>query len=226
MKLHFLLAAAALSSLMFSCKKENAASSSSNVHYQLTATDRTSSVGAANSDGSGLRTDATITWNTGFANVTELKFEAKNRESEISYRSKTDHRVDLFNPSPSVGTILIPSGDYDQVKFKIGLAPANNEPALELTGNYNGTPVILRVTHPVEIKGAQRNVTITDNNGYTAITDLNLSELLNDVSAHDLNNASRTNGQIIVSSSSNTNIYNKLIRNLRDRDHNCRWKKD
>lgn len=226
MKLHSLLAGAAICSLIVSCKKEAVSEDGSNVRYQLLASDRSSAAGAANLEGSAFRTEATITWNTGFANVTELKFDAKSRENDISYRSRSDHRVDLFDPSPSIGTVLIPSGDYDQVKFKIGLAPANGEPALELTGDYNGTPVVLRVNQPIEIKGAQRNVTITDNNGYTAITDLDLSTLFNDVSANALNNATRTNGTIILSSSSNQSIYNKLVRNLRERDNECRWKKD
>jgi hypothetical protein len=226
MKLHSLLAGAALCSLVFSCKKENVSDDGSNVRYQLLTSNSSSSVGAANSDGSSFRTDATITWNSGYANVTELKFEAKSRENDISYRSRTDHRINLFDPAATLGSILIPSGEYNQVKFKIGLAPTSTEPALELAGNYNGTPIVLRVTQPIEIKGVQRDVTVTDDNGYTAITDLNLATIMNDVSANALDNATRTNGQIIISSSSNSNIYNKLVRNLRDRDNECRWKRD
>jgi hypothetical protein len=226
MKRCSLLAVVALGSLFASCKKENNAQDGSNVQYQLMASNRSSLLGVASQDGSIQRTDATITWTSGFANVTELKFEARNRDNEIMYRSKTDRRVDLFNPSPSIGSILIPSGDYNQVKFRVGLAPANNEPALELTGSYNGTPVVLRVSQSIEVKGMVRDVTITDNNGYTAITDLNLSDLLNDVSGNALNNANRTNGQIILSSSSNQGLYNRIIRNLREKDNEGRWKRN
>lgn len=227
MKRSTLLALLALGSFIVSCKKEsNNTSNGSNVSYQLLAADRSSQLGGTTMEGSTLRTDATINWTSGFANVNELKFEAKNKDNDISYRSGTDRRIDLFNPTATAGTILIPSGTYDQVKFKLELAPMNNEPALELDGNYNGTPVILRVSQPIEIKGSQKNVTVTDNNGYTAITDLDLSTLLNEVSANALNNATRTNGQIIISSSSNQNIYNKLVGNLRDHENECRWKHD
>jgi len=227
MKRNTLLALVALGSLIVSCKKENNnTSNGSNVSYQLVAADRSSTLGAVNTESSTLQTAAAINWTSGFANVTELKFEAKNKENDISYRSGTDRHIDLFNPIASAGTILIPSGTYDRVKFKLELAPTNNEPALELEGNYNGTPVILRVSQPIEIKGAQQNVTVTDNNGYTAITDLNLSTLLNNVSANSLNNATRTNGQIVISSSSNQNLYNRLVGNLRDHENECRWKRN
>ncbi len=226
MKLHSFLAATAICALLASCKKENNSTGGSNVNYQLTASDLSSLPGITASDNSTLRTDATITWNSGFANVTELRFEARNKDNDITYRSKTDRRIDLFNPGTSAGSILIPSGDYDQVKFIAALAPANGEPALQLTGTYNGTPVILEVSQPIEIRGVQKNVTVTDNNGYTAITNLDLSNLFADVPSGMLNNATRTNGQIIISSSSNQNIYNKLVKHLREHDNECHWKHD
>lgn len=218
MKQHVFLALTAISSLLFSCKKESTpdSPSSSSVSYQLRTSNSSSVIGRTDGEASTFRTDATVTWTSGFANVDEIRFEAKSKENEISYKSKTDRRIDLFGNAMPIGDISIPSGEYKEVKYRFGLAPVNGEPALELVGSYQGTPIVLRVSNPFEIKGKQKNVSITDNSGYTAITNINLSYLMKDISASALNNATRTNGQILISSTSNTSLYNKLLKNLRD----------
>ena len=50
------------------------------------------------------------------------------------------------------------------------------------------------------------------------ITTINLSLLTTGVSELMLNNAVRTNGTIIISSTSNANIYNIILNNLHDSD--------
>ncbi len=70
----------------------------------------------------------------------------------------------------------------------------------------------------MEIETEKENVVITDNNSYTALTTLNLSLLTRGITESMLNSATRTNGTILISSTSNTNIYNIILKNLEDCD--------
>lgn len=223
MKRNLGLALIAGSTLMFSCKKEVDGNNGNNVFYRVVASNPQTNAGAANMGTEAARTAASITWNSGFANVETLKFEARSSDRDVMYNSREKNRINLFDPFNQAGSLLVPSGDYNTVKFKIGFAPTATEPALELVGDYNGTPVVLQINDPFEIKSSQRNVTITDDNGYTAITDFDLSRILRDVPGSWLDNARRTNGQIIISSTQNTNIYNRLVKNVRDQDNDSRW---
>ena len=102
------------------------------------------------------------------------------------------------------------------------LNPTATEPALELAGAYTSsatiTPVIFRVASPVELKTERNDVTITTNNGYSALTTLNLSLLGAGITQTMLDNAVRTNGTILITSSINTALYNIILNNLKDSD--------
>jgi hypothetical protein len=173
---------------------------------------------AAGNENGGLtsRTAGSISWSSGFANASLIKFEAESKNGDIEYKSTIRERIDLFSPISTVGNILIPAGTYKEIEFKTLLTPFSGEPALELRGSYNATPLVVRINHPVEFKAEKEDVTITDNNGYNAITTLNLNNLIRGISDSALANAVRTNGEIIISPSVNTNIYNRIIQNLDD----------
>lgn len=213
MKLNTLLFTIAVAGLSLAgCKKDNKDGS---VRYQLKSTNPGSSLAkAATGTPTSARLNGTLTWNSGFVNATEIKFEAKTNNSEIEYRSIAKQRLDLFSALSSLGSITIPPGTYNEVEFKIEIAPAGNEPALELKGTYNGTPVTLRVDNAFEFKAEKEGVTITGNNGYTAITTLNLALLTQGITDADLSNATQTNGEIVISATLNTNLFAKILDSL------------
>lgn len=206
----FTIVAAGLS--LAGCKKDNKDGS---VRYQLKSTNPSSSLArTATGSSASARLNGTLTWTSGFANATRIKFEAETNNREIEYKSTAKQRLDLFSAISSLGSITIPPGTYKEVEFKIEIAPAGNEPALELKGTYNGTPVTLRVDNAFEFKAEKEGVTITDNNGYTAITTLNLALLTQGITDADLSNATKTNGAIVISATSNTNLFAKIVNSL------------
>ncbi len=91
-----------------------------------------------------------------------------------------------------------------------------------MNGQYTSgsvtTPVKFIVNSPLELKNEKNNVVVTGNNSYKALTTINLSLLTTGVSELMLNNAVLTNGTIIISSTSNANIYNIILNNLHDSD--------
>ena len=62
------------------------------------------------------------------------------------------------------------------------------------------------------------NVTVSANSGYNALTSLNLSLLSRGITQIMLENAVKTNGTIVISSSLNVDLYNIILNNLKESD--------
>jgi hypothetical protein len=212
MKLIKILSAVIISTAaLTSCNKMSG--STSGIEYLLKTINPSSAI---------LRTDATATilWTSGSATATEIKLEAKNNNKEVEFKSQNPGKVDLFaSVAGSLGNVVLAAGNYSEVEFKIELNPNGIDPALQLNGNFTNssgtsTPVVLTVNSLLEIKSEQNNVTVTDNASVTALTTLDLSQLTTGVTQSMLNSAAITGGKIIISSSSNTNIFNIIINNF------------
>ena len=189
-----------------SCKKNN---DRTGADFKVKTTDRSGIVG---------RTEGTVTWASGFASATEIEFEAKKENIELEFKSEARQRIDLFSPLSSLGFVTIPPGIYKEVEFEIHIFPSAPDAALELRGIYNSTPIVFRVNTPIEIEAEFEDVTITDGNDFTAIISLNLSLLTMGITDAALSNATLTNGEIIISATSNTALYNIMIANLKNID--------
>lgn len=195
-----------------SCKKEN--SDPPGIYYKLQTTNRSSVVGRVAS--------GNILWVSGFGNATEVKFEGKAPSGEIEYKSTIQQRIDLFSGVSNLGNLTLPAGTYKEVEFKVELNPTATEPALLLNGTYTSTgaaiPIIFRIAAPIEIETEVNNVTVVANNGYNALTTLNLSLLTRGITQAMLDNAVKTNGTILINSLSNVDLYNIILNNLKECD--------
>jgi len=220
MKITNLIIIATAAIIFTSCKKD--ASGPAGVKFQLKATNPTANVVA--------RTNAaTISWTSGTATPTTVKFEAKKGTTEVEYTSTANQQVNLFTLAQSTfGNITLPDGTYNEIELKINVNGSVQSPALELNGVYNnnGTdvPVSFRVTTPLLIKAEKNNVVITAGS-FTAVTELNLSLYTTGITQSMLNNAVKTNGTIIISSASNAGLYNIILNNI-DRFHHAEFNHD
>lgn len=188
---------------LISCKKNIDPAANSGLDFQLKAINPNSVVS---------RTMATIKWDSGFVNANQIKFEAKQNGNETEFKSNVHQHVDLFSSASTVGTITIPSGIFDQVEFKIEAAPTSSEPAVKLQGTVNGIPLIFMIDNAFEIKSEQSQVTLNGND--IALNKIDLSGLTAGLSSADFTNATQTNGAIIISSASNTSLFNAISGNL------------
>ena len=197
---------------LVSCKKEN--SGTPGISYQLQTSNRSSVLGRVAS--------GNIVWTSGFGNASEVKFEGKGPSGEIQYKSTLQQRIDLFSGISTLGNVTLPAGSYKEVEFKVELNPTATEPALLLNGTYTSTgpavPIIFRIATPLEIETEMNNVTVLANNGYNALTTLNLSLLTRGITQTMLDNAVKTNGTILINSSSNVDLYNIILNNLKECD--------
>ncbi|RYY99905.1 MAG: hypothetical protein EOO11_03415 [Chitinophagaceae bacterium] len=161
----------------------------------------------------------TLTWTAGTASANAIKFEAERGSTEVEYGSSVQQTIDLFAANTSLGSITLDSGTYREVEFKAFLAPNGAAPALELRGSYtsNGTttPVTFRAEEAVLLKAEKHNVTLSGATSYEATAPINLQAVAQGISASALDNATRTGGSILITSSSNGTLYQALLRNLR-----------
>lgn len=214
------LVIAAMAVLFFgSCKKSSSdTETASGMQFQLAVSNPTVVVGKIEGPG-------TVAWTSGSAYATMVKLEAKQNASQVEFKTTIPTQVDLFAPvAATLGNVTLPAGTYTEVEFKISLSQNGSAPALELNGNYTNAssqviPVSFSLSSPIILKAEQSNVTITSNSNFSALTTLNLAFVSAGITQAMLNSATVTNGKIIISASSNSNLYNIILNNLQQFHH-------
>jgi len=195
------------------CKKD-VANGNAGIEYNLQTTNRSSIVQRTNA--------GNIQWTSGHGSVTEIKFEAKSNNIKTEFRSDIPYHIDLFSGITSIGNISLPAGTYDEVAFKVELDTHGSYAAFELNGKFtSGTttiPVVFKVNTDFEIETETKSIIVTSNKNYLATTSLNLAPITNGVTESMLSSAARSNGSIVISSTSNANIYHIILGNLSDSD--------
>ena len=205
----------AASLVLFSCKKESTATPNSGLFtYKVRTANASSAITQRTMAG-------ILEWTSGYASVTEIEFEAKKQGIEIEYKSEAKQKINIFSPLSSLGIIAVPDGIYEDIEFEVEIQPNGSDAALELKGNFkngNGvsTPIVLKVSAGIEIESKKENITITNAISHTAITTLNLALIAKGVTEGMFNNATRNNGTIEISATSNAAIYNIMLNNLKE----------
>lgn len=205
-----------------SCKKGD--SGSGKLSYRVKPANFTASIGSTIS-GSGLpvviNSNSSLTWISGSLNVSEIDFEAKSKNVEIEYELKQAVNIDLFNLSPILGSITIPVGTYEEVELDLELKKSiSNIIPLTLKGSYidaNGAkiPVEFYFNEDFEVEVEAENIVVSANKDYIGLINIQLNKFLTNVVSADLSSATKTaGGVIVISSTSNTELYAKLKANL------------
>jgi hypothetical protein len=140
---------------------------------------------------------------------------------EIERKSQSPQNVYLMTSINTLGTVTLAPGTYSEVEFKVELTPGT-DPALVLNGQFTSggitTPVLFKVNELLELKNEINNVVVTYNSTYSAVTTIDLSLISRGITEAMLNSATRTGGTIVISSTSNTGLYNTMINNIHDSD--------
>ena len=102
-----------LQTLVISCKKSS--TNASGIKYQLQTTNRSSVIART--------TTGNLQWTSGFVSATEVKFEAKNNNHDVEFKSQSPQLIDLFLAVATLGTITLDPGTYTEVEFEVELNP-------------------------------------------------------------------------------------------------------
>ena len=205
-----------------SCKKDSAKSSSS-LRVKIHASNKTFSLLKAGSLTPGFA------WDTCYMNVSKVELEAEKKENEssqdstnIEFEWKGSKKVDLFGINSLIGDISLQPGVYDEISIEIEAfkSDAGSSPVFYLSGSYtNATeikiPVVVIVNDDIQLKVESKEGTkLNAVNDYMTMINLNLILLMNGILKSDLDSATRTNGKIVISSTSNNSLYTKIKGNF------------
>jgi len=178
----------------------------------------TNSTGSNNNNGTGASTS--VNWTAGIANISGFKFEAKKRGVQIEITSKNMATVDLFAATPPSIGATIDTGTYSEIEVRIEFSQTNgtNLP-LVIKGTFTpatgaAIPIEFDLNDNAEVRVESQNVVVDGKTDISTIVTMHLNKLLSNVSTTDLANATQTNGTIVISKTSNNNIYGRILNNL------------
>jgi len=173
--------------------------------------------------------DQLITWNSGYVTTTGLGFQgvlnivtADNQSVTQSTATKT---VTLF-PGATLGSVTALTGSYKAVTYTISLGQAGSSYALSLSGNANfgyvAVPVQFIMSQPLGLRvqwfcctGLNNDdVNLQYGQSYIITFTLKPNDVLNGLTETMLSNAVRTGGMIMISETSNADIYSVIRANL------------
>jgi len=227
-----LLGMAIVSSALFtSCKKGSSSASgksASQLAFAMKADNASVSANAIAADGQNSGTQwsadtihAMVDWTSAVANVSAFKLEAVKRGLSIEITSRGLQNINLFAPVPTSIATMIDTGTYTKVELRAILEHSadTSKMPLILKGSFTTTsgamvPVVIDYNRDAMIKVEAKNVTITSTSDLLTTLTLHLNMLLAGVSTADMNNATRVNGVILISSTTNTSILERIGDNL------------
>jgi hypothetical protein len=207
----------------------------SSMGVKITAVNKSYSLPVSNGTKSAVITNASITWDTVQMVVSQIKFEAElkslvtHRDSiGISYRWSGPKLVNLLDSNLMIGDFMLQPGFYDEIELKVygNKEDAGTMPVFYMYGNYTSTqnsiiPVAVKVYNDVQFKTEKDSVTVTGESiDITSYVRLYLDKLLVGIDPQMLDDAKLTNGVIVISANSNSEIYFTLMQNL-VKNHKC-----
>jgi hypothetical protein len=219
------IAAITLAAISLSaCKKSGNAptSKTSQVSFEMVADNSTTSLsGSSFTTNSATAGVPGLIFTAGTANISQFKLEAKRNGIKTEISSKNLTNVDLFAPTPSIANITIDTGIYKEIEIKVVLQKTADISAipLKLTGTFTngqGTviPVEFDLNDDVIIKAEAENIHVTTTTDFVALVHVHLLKLESGITTATLDAATLTNGILIISNSSNTSIYNRVLANF------------
>ncbi len=176
--------------------------------------------------GSGFATNAVVSqeafaWTAGVANISKFKLEATRDGVPLEIQSNNLTNVDLFALTPLLSKVNIKKGLYTNVELRVVLTHAAPGAALPLvlTGVFTsggGThwPVEFDFNEDLEIKASVADITVDGTQSLLTKLNMHLAKFLTSITAQQVDATTRTNGSIIISSTSNAALYAKIKANL------------
>lgn len=167
--------------------------------------------------------------------VSRLSFEAELKKSNssrdsmsIEYNWNGPKLIDLLNPTNEFGQLTLQPGFYDEIELRVASERNSHDsiPIFNLEGNYTDsanvvTPIVFTVNEAVLLKTEIKNDTISSSIGsdFSGVVQVYLDQLFVNVRPADLNNAVKTNGKIVINSTTNKNLYHIIALNFLKRHH-------
>lgn len=179
---------------------------------------------------------SSIAWDSARMVVSSVNFEAKLKSLvshhdsiSISYKWNGPLEINLLDSNITVGNFSLTPGFYDEIELKVEgfKQDAGGKPVFYLHGIYTKgdatiLPVVVKVNEDVMFKTEKDSVGVTTADPvFTSVIQLYLDQLMSEIQLTALDNATLTNGAIVISAANNNEIYRIIMRNL-GKNHHCR----
>lgn len=220
------------------CQKEDLNESGpASMGVKLVALNTSYSLPVVNSSTKSAVSSPSVEWDAVRMLVSEIELEAElkslvtHKDSiEIEYKWKGPQMVNLLDSTQSFGNFILQPGFYDEIELKVEgeREDAHPEPVFFMSGNYTNAadetiPVVVEVYRNLEFKTEKENVEVTEENqDITSTIQLYLNELMAGISPGQLDNATLTDGVIVISEESNSQMFQSVLGKLAE-DRKCRY---
>ena len=163
---------------------------------------------------------ANVTFTSGTANVSSFKFEATKNGKPVEFVTNNLNNIDLFAAAASSINAKLDTGTYTNVEVRIKLAKSATLIPLVLKGTYTSfggavVPLQIDFNEDAEIRiEVKDKIVVNGKTDLATALKMHLNRLFAGVSSGDVDKATRTSGVILINSTLNTVIYNKVKTNI------------
>jgi hypothetical protein len=171
-----------------------------------------------------VNSSSIINWARGYVTLNSVAFDAvlvNNARFLVNYSTSMNNQSFQLFGTANLGTISVPPGTYDDVKYRLVLSNAKSDIpiyAFYLTGSYmvnNMTvPVEFIVNDPIQLDALGGSGMPIRVQSYTPALVFDPNRITLGVTANMLNAATISNGTMRISSTENQNIYGTMLENL------------
>ena len=218
--------------VLSSCQKNSDSGlnpSNSSLAFQIQAINKSFHLGAILDSLGHVTSDTalnsgTFTWDTCRMNISRINFEAEQhkvgtkRDSiEINIEWTGPRTIDLFNLNALIGQIPLAAGTYSEIAINVRSIRGDfgTSPVFYLTGIYKTpagvtTPLRIILNESLSFNDRLTGTVLDATNNFTDLIKMNLSILMSHIRQSDLDSAKLTNGTLVISSTSNVNLYSKI----------------
>ncbi|WP_423148772.1 hypothetical protein [Rubrolithibacter danxiaensis] len=148
-------------------------------------------------------------------NLNTIEFSARKDEKDFAAVAENSSYLDLAQSSSFFSSISLAEGFYRGVHVKLEIKRSESAPSVFLKGTYsdekgNSTPLEIYVNEPIDIDLPAEDLLVFGNRNYKGEINVDLDKLLSSIAIYDIAIAQKTNGVVMINSSSNINLYNKV----------------
>ena len=174
-------------------------------------------------------------WTAGYINTQKIIFNAtKNNGNYIlqkQYETWTVHTMNIL-PGANIGALKVPALTCDHASFTVELGRSETTSALLLRGTFTEmgqnmpnrqVPFQVVVDETVDINTVWlANASISKTN-YVAAIQFSLDQLMAGIDAGMMLSADATDGTVLITNTSNQNLYSIIIGNLQNGTSNVQF---
>ncbi|EKB48686.1 hypothetical protein [Cecembia lonarensis] len=178
--------------------------------------------------------NSNLTIENGFIQIKELELEVEGQndigsfEKEIEIKFRDIRKVSFNDFDESVDFFInIEAGEYKEIELELDLIDYRNEPSIYIEGTYASQggaaiPVVFEyygddIDFEVEIEAKDGGYfTIDARNNPLALFEINAVNWFRGVSDSKFENATLTDGVMLIKRDSNREIYSRITRNIKE----------